>query len=128
MYKKMSILLALLLSVLVVNTVNAASPPLQEDGEPYTVQADDWLSKLADKFYGDVEAWPAIWQATNTKATEDDSFAVIDDPNIIEVGQKLWIPTQEEALNLMVDYGVTVETQSAAPAKDTLVVAQSVDP
>ena len=128
MYKKMSILLALLLSVLVVNAVYAASPPFQEDGEPYTVQADDWLSKLADKFYGDVEAWPAIWQATNTKATEDDSFAVIDDPNIIEVGQKLWIPTQEEALNLMVDYGVTVETQSAAPAKDTLVVAQSVDP
>ena len=26
--------------------------------EDYSVQADDWLSKLADKFYGDVLAYP----------------------------------------------------------------------
>ena len=33
--------------------------------ENYTVQADDWLSKLADKFYGDIFAYPAIFEATN---------------------------------------------------------------
>ncbi|MCL4295554.1 MAG: hypothetical protein KJ077_07495 [Anaerolineae bacterium] len=33
--------------------------------QDYTVQADDWLSKIAEKFYGDVLAYPAIAQATN---------------------------------------------------------------
>ena len=47
-----------------------------------TVQADDWLSKLADKFYGDPLAFPAIASATNTIAAEDDSFAVIERGNI----------------------------------------------
>lgn len=32
----------------------------------YTVQSDDWLSKIAEKFYGNVLAFPAIAQATNT--------------------------------------------------------------
>jgi 2',3'-cyclic-nucleotide 2'-phosphodiesterase/3'-nucleotidase len=31
-------------------------------------------------------------EATNAKAAADSSFAVIADPNVIEVGQKLWIP------------------------------------
>ena len=88
--------LVLFLFVLSVGVAGAA-PPSQTGGETYAVQADDWLSKLADKFYGDVFAWPAIWEATNAKATEDDSFAVIEDPNVIEVGQKLWIPSQDEA-------------------------------
>ena len=35
--------------------------------QDYTVQADDWLSKIADKFYGDVLAFPAIAQATNAQ-------------------------------------------------------------
>jgi hypothetical protein len=34
--------------------------------QDYTVQVDDWLSKIAEKFYGDVLAFPAIAQATNT--------------------------------------------------------------
>jgi hypothetical protein len=33
--------------------------------QDYTVQSDDWLSKIAEKFYGDVLAFPAIAQATN---------------------------------------------------------------
>ncbi|MBE7555517.1 MAG: LysM peptidoglycan-binding domain-containing protein [Anaerolineales bacterium] len=33
--------------------------------QDYTVQSDDWLSKIAEKFYGDVLAYPAIAQATN---------------------------------------------------------------
>ena len=28
--------------------------------EDYVVQADDWLSKIAEKFYGDVLAYPTI--------------------------------------------------------------------
>jgi nucleoid-associated protein YgaU len=61
-------------------------------GQAYIVQADDWLSKIADKFYGDMFAYQAIVDATNAKAGEDSSFTLIADPNRIEIGQKLWIP------------------------------------
>lgn len=43
-------------------------------------------------------AYPVIVEATNAKAAEDDSyaacysFAAIENPDLIEVGQKLWIP------------------------------------
>ena len=42
------------------------------------VQADDWLSKIADKFYGDILAFPAIVEATNAKAAIDDSYTTIE--------------------------------------------------
>ncbi|MCB0154290.1 MAG: LysM peptidoglycan-binding domain-containing protein, partial [Anaerolineae bacterium] len=85
-----SLLMVLLLIALLAGLASAASP-VQQTGQEYTVQADDWLSKLAEKNYGDVLAWPVIWKATLAKAEADDSFAMITDPNIIEVGQKLWI-------------------------------------
>jgi hypothetical protein len=51
----------ILLMVAVILAVPAASgaAPLYQ-GQDYTVQADDWLSKLAEKFLGDVLAYPAI--------------------------------------------------------------------
>jgi putative spermidine/putrescine transport system substrate-binding protein len=61
------------------------------------VQADDWLSKLADKFYGDVFAYQAIADATNAKNATDDSYAKIDNVDIIEPGWKLCIPPAEAA-------------------------------
>lgn len=63
-----------------------------EAGKEYVVQADDWLSKIAEKEYGDMLAYPAIVEATNAKAAEDSSFAMITNPDVIEIGQKLWIP------------------------------------
>jgi peptide/nickel transport system substrate-binding protein len=109
--RKISITLVLLLFVLSSGLVNAAAPLQQEGGQEYTVQADDWLSKLADKFYGDVFNWPAIWLGTNQKAAEDSSFATISNPDIVEVGQKLWIPDTEEAAALLAEY-----SGGAAPA------------
>jgi len=72
----------------------AETPPVssEEGGQAYIVQADDWLSKLADKFYGDIFAYSTIVEATNAKAKEDSSFTVIANPDLIEIGQKLWIP------------------------------------
>jgi peptide/nickel transport system substrate-binding protein len=101
--RKTILLFVLLLFILTVGIANA-SPLIQDEGEEYTVQADDWLSKLADKFYGDVFSWPAIWLATNQKAAEDDSYANIVNPDIIEVGQKLWIPSADEAATLLAEY------------------------
>jgi multiple sugar transport system substrate-binding protein len=71
------------------------------------VQADDWLSKLADKFYGDVLAFPAIVQATNQANAEDDSYTRIDNPDVIEPGWKLCIPSVDDAAVLL---GTELET------------------
>lgn len=91
--QRFAIFLTLLLSFTVLVNVVKASPSAQiEDGLVYAVQADDWLSKLADKFYGDPSYWRMIQRATNRKAAQDHSFALIDNPDLIEVGQKLWIP------------------------------------
>ena len=81
-------------------SVAQAAPPAQTEGEgqEYVVQADDWLSKIADKFYGDMFAYPSIVEATNAKAADDDSFAMIDNPDVIEIGQKLWIPAADMAM------------------------------
>jgi peptide/nickel transport system substrate-binding protein len=112
--RKIIIVIALLLFVLSGGVVNAAMPVQQDAGQEYTVQADDWLSKLSDKFYGDVFNWPAIWLGTNNKAAEDSSFATIDNPDVIEVGQKLWIPSADEAAQLLTEY-----SGGAAPAVTT---------
>jgi len=119
MKKILSIFLMLvLLSTLLATAASAAGPMQQAGGEEYTVQADDWLSKLAEKNYGDVLAWPVIWKATNAKAEEDDSFANITDPNIIEVGQKLWIPDESEAAELLAAFAEERAMASAAGSAD----------
>lgn len=56
------------------------------------VQRDDWLSKLADKFWDDPTAYPIIAEATNAKNALDSSYARIDDVDFIDVGWKLCIP------------------------------------
>jgi peptide/nickel transport system substrate-binding protein len=123
--RKIIVALVLLLFVLSSGLVNAAAPLPQEGGQEYTVQADDWLSKLADKFYGDVFNWPAIWLGTNQKAAEDSSFAMISNPDIVEVGQKLWIPDPEEAAALLAEYsgGAAPEAATGGAPSGTLRVA-----
>jgi nucleoid-associated protein YgaU len=80
------------LTVIEEEAAEAPTAPSEEGGQAYIVQLDDWLSKLADKFYGDMFAYPTIVEATNAKAKEDSSFTVITNPDLIEIGQKLWIP------------------------------------
>lgn len=118
--KKISSLLMVVLCLLVLMTgvANAAAPLPQEGGQQYVVQADDWLSKLAEKNYGDVLAWPVIWKATNAKAAEDDSFAVIANPNVIEVGQKLWIPDEAEAAKYFEEFSTERAAASTTGSAD----------
>jgi multiple sugar transport system substrate-binding protein len=80
------------------------------------VQADDWLSKIADKVFGDVLAFPAIVDATNAMAATDDSYATVADPNVIEPGWKLCIPGGGEAMAMMeVSSGTDWFTTAAQP-------------
>jgi hypothetical protein len=67
----------------------------------YVVQADDWLSKLADKYFGDILAYPAIVEATNAAAQDDGSYATIANPDLIEVGWQLCIPSATDAEAMM---------------------------
>jgi len=93
-------LILLILIITLLPTAALAAPP-QQDGIIYVTQADDWLSKLADKFYGDPLAYPAIVNATNAKAADDGSFVEIDNPDVVEVGQRLLIPTAQEASDIL---------------------------
>ena len=113
MRKVMYLLLVLALLAVLAPTATAA-PPKQE-GQDYTVQKDDWLSKLADKYLGDVFAYPAIAIATNAKHAQDDSYAFIWNMDLIEVGDKLWIPSAEEMQDIVDNpYAIQVETKDIA--------------
>jgi LysM repeat protein len=53
------------------------------EGQTYTVQPGDSLSKIAKRFYGDANRYTAIFEANRDKLT---------DPDKISVGQELTIP------------------------------------
>ncbi|RMF69149.1 MAG: LysM peptidoglycan-binding domain-containing protein [Calditrichaeota bacterium] len=61
----------------------------------YTVQPGDWLSTIAEHFYGDASKYELLLHANKDK---------IKDPNLIYPGQRLRIPVLES------------ETQFGAPA------------
>jgi rhamnose transport system substrate-binding protein len=84
--------------------------------EDYSVQADDWLSKLADKFYGDVLAYPALFEATNAAAAADSTYATIANADLIEVGWKLCVPSQADAQALLGGEMMAGEAMAEAPA------------
>lgn len=92
------IVVSLLLSALTPLSVLAA-PPMQaaDCAQEYTIQADDWLSKIADKFLGEVKAYPAIVTATNQKHATDATYAEISNPDLIEIGWKICVPSTAEA-------------------------------
>ena len=93
--KILSVVLLIAMLALLVPAAGAA--PLQAGGEDYTIAGADWLSKLADKYFGNIMAFPAIMAATNQKHLEDSSYALIENADLIEPGWKLYIPTTEEA-------------------------------
>lgn len=120
------IIVSLLPAALVPASILAA-PPAQEVScaEEYTVQADDWLSKIADKFLGNILAYPAIVAATNRQHAADVSFAEIINPDLIEVGWKICVPTGEEAQALLA--APVTATPASTGAAVTLTVSAAAD-
>jgi maltose-binding protein MalE len=113
MKKAINILLFLAL-VLTLSPVAALAQDEVTCQSDVVVQADDWLSKLADKFFGDPLAYQAIADATNAKSATDDSYAKIDNVDVIEVGWKLCVPSGEQA------QATLSENASSAPAGSTV--------
>ena len=116
MFRKVAVL-AVVLAVLVPTAL--AAPPAQE-GQDYVVVADDWLSKLADKYLGNPMAYPAIVEYTNQKHAEDASYAEITNPDLIEVGWKIYIPSAAEAK-------AYIEAPAPLPAGGDMVMAMDGD-
>ncbi len=103
MSKKLFSLLILVVLVLTLLPATAIAAPPSQGGTSYTLQADDWLSKLADKQYGDVLAFSAIVYYNNLKAAEDDSFSHISDPNLVEAGWTIYLPRRSVIVKMMLD-------------------------
>ncbi|RMF00285.1 MAG: extracellular solute-binding protein [Chloroflexi bacterium] len=97
----MSKKILMIMTLLMILGAVTAVPGYAQDGpqcdDIYTVQADDWLSKIAERNFGTILAFPAIVDATNAAANVDESFTKIKNPDEIEIGQQLCIPTNEEA-------------------------------
>lgn len=91
-----------MLAIVVPNV--AAAPPAQAKGQDYVVVKDDSLSKLAEKYLGNLLAYPAIMSLSNAKAAADKTYATIENPDVIEVGWKLYIPSAAEAEAFMTKY------------------------
>lgn len=90
-----------LLPVLSISVASAA--PLGQE-ETYTVQKDDSLWNIAEKYLGNGAAYPAIMGATNKKATEDETFPYITDPALIQPGWKLAVPSEATAAEFIDTY------------------------
>jgi heat shock protein HslJ len=96
MNKRIILLVAvLLMGVVAVAPAGAADAVTCK--ETYTVAKGDSLSKIAQSTLGSVGLYTAIVNATNALAASDSSYARIDDPARIEVGQKLCIPADPQA-------------------------------
>ena len=102
MSKKLFGLLVLVVLVLTLLPAAAVAAPSLQGGETYTIQADDWLSKIAEKQYGDPLAYSAIVYYNNLQAAEDETINVIEDPNSVEVGWTIFLPSPEEATAFMI--------------------------
>ncbi len=98
----------------------AAEPEPNPCAELYIVQDNDSLSKIADKFFGNFQAYPAIVTATNRQHQIDDSFALISNPNLIEVGWKLCVPVTSTAEAILTEASQTeVVANSSAAVPDS---------
>ena len=105
------LLVALVVSLVPINGLILESAHAQGNttcDSDVVVQADDWLSKIAEKFYGDPLSFPAIAAATNAIAADDDSYATIDNVDVIEVGWKLCIVSTADAEALLNNPDATV--------------------
>jgi hypothetical protein len=89
-------LLILILTTCLFTTESFAQVP----NSTYTIQENDWLSKIALKAYKNPHLYYRIIEETNKKAKSDNSFTKISSANDIQVGQKIWIPTLPSPKNL----------------------------
>ena len=84
-------------AVIVVLGLILSSFPAMVLADDYTVVAGDTLFQISAKLLGDGNRYLEIVEATNTKSATDTSYAFIENPDLIEIGWKLDVPTGEAA-------------------------------
>ncbi len=126
-WTKLLLVAAVLLVMLPVPAV--AAPALQglTCGREYVIVADDWLSKLADKYYGNPLAYPAIQEATNQMHATDASFAAIENPDRIEVGWKVCILPADQAQALLDKLAAGQKVAAQPPGRLVLATTTSTE-
>jgi glucose/mannose transport system substrate-binding protein len=99
----LTLLAALLLMLVPLTTSAQEAVTCQEE---VVVQMADWLSKYAEKYLGNVEAWPAVMALHNKAAQADpDKFPdKIINADQLEIGWKICIPTAEDADAFLATY------------------------
>lgn len=122
-------LLNLTLFVILLLTLMPGTASTQEAvtcQEEVVVQKDDWLSKYADKYLGNAYAWPAIFNLHNQAAeAEPDKFPdEIVNPDLIEVGWTICIPTAEDAADFLATYTEGIDCMGAASGDQVSVLYQ----
>ncbi len=100
-------------------TKTETAPAVAGAGKTYTIQKDDWLSKIADKEYKDILAYKAIVKYNNDKAATDKAITKIENPDMIEVGWTIYLPTADEVKAFM------ATAAPVAPAKKTEAVTKT---
>lgn len=126
MSKRLTTVIFVILA-LTVATGAWAAPSLQAVAcaEDYTVQANDWLSTIAEKYYGNVLAYTVIIQATNAAAQSDSRYTSITDPSVIELSQVLCLPSAEDAKALFNGQLIVQRAEPVVPEDKMLVIADN---
>jgi hypothetical protein len=75
--------------------------------EEYVVQVGDTLASIAAETLNDPLAYPALMVLAN--AAPDDEYANIDDPNVIEEGWTICIPSEEDLPDLLAQGGPVIQ-------------------
>ena len=91
----------LVVTLLAVSAPALAAPPPQAAGQDYVVQPGDTLADLAEKALGDRALYPAIAALNNQKAVADKTYDILGDPQWLEPGWKIYIPTADDAKSYM---------------------------
>jgi tungstate transport system substrate-binding protein len=129
MKKWISLMLVAAMLALTLPAVAVAAPASQAvtcEEEPVVLK-DDWLSKLADKYYGNPLAYPAIREATNRLHASDSSYAFIQNDDLIEVGWQLCVPPADQAQAILDELATNQSVASQPPARLVLATTTSTD-
>ena len=105
-------------------TAPTQAPAAATCTENYVVQASDSLSKIADKYLGDPLAYTQIVEATNGAAADGQTYAMIDNPDLIDVGQTVCIPGSPEA---QTGTDVVAPQDATTPANSSMADASTAD-
>lgn len=65
-------------------------------GQPHQIEVGEWLSLIAEREYGNPLDYRAIVDFTNQACDSNPVYDCVDNPDTVEVGQVVYLPTPDE--------------------------------